>query len=301
MSFLRFLSFWFVLAAFGAPLFAQYEIQKENVVEREATKKARESGFADLEIDNLHGEIGDKVKNLFKYGGIRPFPDEKTKTTNSMVLFTDMVETADSLPFIIGKDREGKTYLRIRLLEGFSYSTDVFPVQYISRAHCYIYTNIERTPGQNGGPEEIKFNGMEKIIFQFYRINYSGTEYNRELRRMVHPRPIDQAQAREKPIGVDLDMLKNSELTLEMYQEASDARPVWEGPDGVPVPDLTIIAKEKTILHDDKDPIPYDKQVRILNRYKNLLRRINFELQKQVQTRGLDRAIRIENIMDFGL
>lgn len=292
---------FFLAVAFSAPLLAQYKIEKENIVEREATKKARESGFGDLEIDNLHGEITDKIKELFRYGGIRPFPEKTDPPQSDMVIYTEMVETADSLPFIIGKDREDKTFLRIRLLEGFSYSTDVFPTQFISRAHCYLYVDIETNPGQDGGPVEIKFNGLEKIIFQFYRINYSGTEYNRELRRLVHPNPIDQAQARTKPIGADLDILRNSELTLELYQEPSDIRPVWEGPDGVPLSDLTIQPKEKTILHDDADPIPYDKQVRILNRYKNLLRRINRELGKQVQTRALERAIRIENIMDFGL
>lgn len=292
---------WLLALVLSAPLLAQYKIEKENIVEREATEKARASGFGDLEVDNLHGEIADKVKELFRYGMIRPFPPETDPPQDDMTIYTEMVETADSLPFIIGKDREGKNYLRIRLLEGFSYSTDVFPVQYISRAHCYIYADLDVEQQPDGKPAKVTFRNLEKIIFQFYRINYSGTEYNRELRRMIHPNPIDQAQARTKPIGADLDILRNSELSLELYKEPSDIKPVWEGPDGVPLPDLTIQPEEKTVLHDEADPIPYDKQVRILNRYKRLLRRVNRELMKQVQTRALDRAIRIENIMDFGL
>jgi hypothetical protein len=118
---------------------------------------------------------------------------------------------------------------------------------------------------------------------------------------MIHPNPVDQAQARTKPIGSDLDILRNSDLALELYKEPSTIPPVWEGPDGVPLPDLELQPEERTILHDENDPIPYDKQVRILNRYKRLLRRVNLELRKEGSTRALDRSIRIENIMDFGL
>ena len=285
----------------ASPAFAQYKIEKENIVEREATQKARESGFGDLEIDNLHGEIEDSIKEIFRYGTVREWPEETEPPRSDLVIYTDMVETADSVPFMLGKDKQGKTFLRLRLFQGFSYSTDVFPVQYISRAHCYIYADMDITPGEPGKPATVKFNKMDKIIFQFYRINYSGTEYNRELRRMIHPNPVDQAQARTKPIGSDLDILRNSELALELYKEPSRIPPVWEGPDGVPLPDLELQPEERTILHDENDPIPYDKQVRILNRYKRLLRRVNLELRKEGSTRALDRAIRIENIMDFGL
>jgi len=247
-----------------------------NIVEREATEQARKTGFGDLEVDNLHGAISEKVHQLIELGGL-------VEGTGD---YDELIFQARSRPFIKGVDREGKSFLRITLNEGFSYSTEVFPRPFIARAHCYIYPGAEK-------------NKVDRLLFQFYRINYSGTVYQRELRRFIHPNPIDKAQARSKPLGAELELLDNSDLTLESYQEPSTVPPVWEGRDGVPVTTLELKPIASAILNDKEKPIVYDKQVRILNRYKTLLRRIDRELYKMIRVRQLERNIEIERILDF--
>ena len=119
------------------------------------------------------------------------------------------------------------------------------------------------------------------------------------MRRIIHPDPRDQAQAASKPLGTTLTMLDNSNLKLEYYEFQSEAKPVWEGPDAIPVPVIQVKPLQQVVLNAKEEPIPYEKQVRFMNRYKELLRRIDRELGRQIQARRLDRNVQIEKIIDI--
>ena len=241
------------------------DLADTNVQEREAALRARKLGFGDLEVDNLHGSISKKLAQIIDYGGLRK-------------------EEGSYLSFMMGEDQDKKTFFRFRIREGNSYSVEERPVQYLFKAHCYLYLDVNEKK-------------LTKIIFQFYRINFSGINYVRELRRMIHPEPLDLVGG--DPLKEDLKTQDNSKLLLEQFEEPSTVKPDWEGPDGIPLPNLSLMPRQRIELNNPKDLIPYDKQVRIITRYKRLLRSIDRELQSIIRDHELDRRIRIEKIMDF--
>lgn len=222
-------------------------------------------GFGDLEVDNLHGVLAARLEKFLGYG---PVPEV----------------TGSNGDFMKGRDSAGNVYYRVRLREGTSFGIDVYPTAYIFKAHCYLY------PSDDG-------KGLKRILFQFYRINMSGLSYARELRRFIHPDPRDLVQGNR--LQEDIKMLDNSALTLEQYVEPSTVKPVWEGPDGIPLPILSIQPKQKIGLNDPKDLMPFEKQVRVINAYKRLLRTVDQQLFGLNRERELDRLNRIENILDF--
>jgi hypothetical protein len=281
------------------------QVTEENIAFREARDLARRTGFSDLEVDILHGQIAGNLNAVLQIPGL---PEEVGQ-------FNELIETADAKFFVRGKDRQGRPYLRVTLREGYSFSTEVFPVQYIFRAHCYMFPSAAASqnpapaaaPAANPDPAAAgqtpparpNLAEMDRIIFQFYRVNYSGAQYTRELRRIIHPNPKNIAQPESRPIGAELSMLDNSQLTLEQYEEPSNTRPVWEGSDGVPLPDLDIQPKQRVVLNDRNDPVDYGRQIRILNRYKRLLRKIDFELARRLRVEQLERGRVLERILDF--
>ena len=272
-----------VLIAQVAP---QEGVPSKNIVEREAARRARESGFGDLDVDNLHGSLARRMNTLLSYGR-----------------FTQRKGSDRAL--MMGTDRDGKTYFRFRLREGSSFSVETHPTSYIFRAHCFLYLS---------GPDKDGKRELEKIVFQFYRINFSGVNYVRELRRITHPNPKNLVG--DDPLRDDIKLLNNDKLLLELYEDLSTVKPFWEGIDGIPVPTLrstenpdlpkdpnykeqTWAPKERIELNNPRDLIPYEKQVRIMIRYKRLLRRIDQDIYTLNRSLNLGRKIRIEKIMDF--
>lgn len=263
-----------VLAFLVAPLGAR-EDDLASIALREAIENARKKGFGDVEIDNLHGELAKRVSDVLKAGGIPEGPGN----------FDELTEKARTRALILGKDADGKKYLRVRLRDGISYSTHEFPQQFVFRAHCYIY------PAEDGT--------LEKIVFQFYRINYVGGVYVRDMRRYIHPQPKDQAQAEGKPVGAELTLLDNSNLALEFYEDPSTVKPVWEGPDGVPLGSIQWTPKSQIVLNAKENPIPYPKQVQVIWNYKRLLRQLDRILEIYQRHGELDRNRGIEKVLDY--
>jgi hypothetical protein len=267
---------WLALAlvALVGPLGARDD-DLQSIALREAIENARKKGFGDVEIDNLHGEIATRVQAVLKGGGIPEGPGN----------FDELTEQARTRALISGKDPDGKSYLRIRLRDGISYSTHEFPQQFVYRAHCYLY------PGADGS--------LDKVVFQFYRINYVGGQYIRDMRRYIHPQPKNQAQAEGKPVGADLQLLDNSNLALEFYEDPSTVKPVWEGPDGVPLGTIAWRAKSQIVLNAKEDPMPYPKQVQVIWNYKRLLRQLDRILQTYQRHAELERNRGIEKVLDY--
>lgn len=252
-------------------------LSPENISFGRARDLARESGFADLEIDMMHGRLGRQAAATLTIPGVPEEPGE----------FYELLATSDARLILKGEDSHGKPYVRVTLREGNTFSTDIFPKRYVFRAHAYLFPSDDGTE-------------LSKIIFQFYRINFGGSSYKRELRRLIHPNPKNLAQAEGKDLTAELQLLNNSEITLEYFEEPSEVRPVWEGPDGVPVPEITQIQpKERVQLVNPETPLEYDEQIRLMVRYKRLLRTVSQLLEARIESHRLDREMIIEQLLDF--
>ncbi|MCB1139503.1 MAG: hypothetical protein KDK23_12135 [Leptospiraceae bacterium] len=254
-----------------------------NLVEKEIRQKNRDSGFADIEIDNLHGRITRNLATVAALGKTAPYPK------SAEVLTSQDARTE----FISALDSSGKRFFRIRLRHGLSFSTDIFPNVYLYEAHAFLYPK---------NPDKIE-EGLDRLIVQFYRINYSGIEHTREIRRIEHPNPIDLAQALNKPPGADVDLLNNSEIVLSYYSYPASQKPDYVGWDGIPLPDLKVEPAEQIQLNAQADPqqkpIPYEKQFRIIQAYKKVLRAVDRRMAEAAAEAELDRNIRINDMIDF--
>ncbi|MEQ9366560.1 MAG: hypothetical protein RIF32_20130 [Leptospirales bacterium] len=246
----------------------------------------RKSGFGDLEIDILHGRIARNLAGVMLIPDLKVKPDETDP--KSYDDFWELIATSDNRLIAKGKDIHGDPFVRLTLREGSSYSTDIHPVNYVFRAHCYLFPNPET--GE-----------LDRIIFQFYRVNYTGSKYARELRRLIHPNPKDRAQAADKQQTAPVELLDNSELTLEFYEAASSVKPVWEGSDGIPLPDLSpeFNPIESVYLNKPETPLDYEEQTRMMVRYKRLLRAVDRLLYTRLRSHELNREIIIEQLLDF--
>ncbi|MCB1164964.1 MAG: hypothetical protein KDK37_05795 [Leptospiraceae bacterium] len=268
----------FLLWIFARPVYGIGPDQL-NIVEKQIREKNRQSGFGDIEIDNLHGKITRNLAIVVALGKIEPYPD------SADVLTSQTARTA----FVKGKDSDGKIWYRMRLRHGISFSSDIFPSIYLYEGHCFLYPK---------NPADIS-QGIEKLMVQFYRINYSGIEHSREIRRIVHPNPLDKAQALDKPPGADVQLLDNSDITVEMYSYPTSQRPTYVGWDGIPLPNLGVEPQDQVKLNDKANPIPYDKQFRILQAYKEVLRSVNRQLSNAAAEAELERNVKINNMIDF--
>ena len=250
-----------------------------NLVEKEIRQKNRESGFGDIEIDNLHGRITRNLATVAALGKAEPYP-------KSAEVLTDQTARTE---FVSALDQQGKRFYRMRLRHGLSFSTDIFPNIYLYEAHVFLCPK---------NPDDIS-QGLQRMIVQFYRINYTGTEHTREIRRIEHPNPVDLAQALNKPPGADVDLLNNSEVTVTYYSYPASQKPDYLGWDGIPLPNMGVEPQEQIQLHKADDPIPYEKQFRIIQAYKKVLRAVDRHLARAAAEAELDRNIRINNMLDF--
>lgn len=251
----------------------------EQVTEKQNIEAARASGFADYEIDYYHTMI---AKIL---AGISPenIPEGPGN-------FNELTTAGTTRKMIRGKDASGKSYIRIRVREGRGYSTEIYPELFTYRVDCFLY------PGANG---------LEKVMFQFARINHGKNHYVREIRRFIHPSPgklpetpavQPQGGTAQNPPASQGD---NSVIYFEYFEQPSRVKPVWEGPDGVPMADLSIKSEYSFKLHDPAKPLHYYRQISVTRRYKFMLRSVLASLDSKIRSQDLERALIIEKIMDF--
>lgn len=261
--------------------------QSPELLQYNRTKKlVRENGFGDLEVDILHGRIASNLQGVLSIPGLDAKPPEQDPKNYSD--FWELVATSNNRLIAKGTDIHGDPFVRVTIREGSSYSTDTFPINYVYRAHAYLFPNPET--GE-----------LDRIIFQFYRINYTGQKYTRELRRLIHPNPRDVAQAADKQEIAPVELLDNSELTLEFYEAASTVKPIWEGSDGIPLPDLSpdFDPLERVFLNKKSTPLDYEEQTRMMVRYKRLLRTVDRLLYTRLRSHELNREVIIERLLDF--
>jgi hypothetical protein len=124
-------------------------------------------------------------------------------------------------------------------------------------------------------------------------------EYLREVRRIEHPNPEDLAQAMNKPPGADVDLLNNSEVKVSYYSYPTSQKPNYLGWDGIPLPVMGVEPTDEVQLQAQDAPIPYEKQFRIIQAYKKVLRAVDRKLAEAAAESELDRNIRINDMIDF--
>jgi len=249
----------------------------EEVAERESIDSRRKAGFPDYEMDALHTSIGQML--------VRIDPDNIPEGPGN---FKEMTDGNATRKIIRGTDSTGKNFYRIRIRDGMGYSTEIYPEIFTYRVDCYLY------PGAQG---------LEKTIFHFYRINHGRNNYVREMRRFIHPAPgslaaMDGNAPQEGPSPLPV-LASNAGIQIEYYEAPASVTPTWEGSDGVPLPVFDFKPELAFTLIDEKNPMPYRRQVAVVRRYKLMLRSALAALEAVYRSQELEKGLIIEKVMEF--
>jgi hypothetical protein len=256
---------------------------REGIVERRNQEKIRSSGFADVELDRLHEEIAGLIfdlqalalpeEKLIEDPRARPSNPREGQVTPDPA-GKEPIELIPSRKraFLRGTDRNGRTYFRLRISEGLNYTTQPTPDRFLFHAHAYFYLD-----------EQGKLN---EILLQFYRMRFNGMDYTREIRRIRHPRPSGSGSLQ-------------SLMEIEFRSYPSSLPRDELSVDGIPLPVLSGEPRLRTVLHSPDAPMPFDKQARIVETYRSMLRKLSRQLRRQKEILQLDRNSLIERAIDF--
>lgn len=254
-------------------------------------KIARESGFASTEIDLLHFEIGKLTAELYSFQNL-----PEIEQLNQLRL-KDRLDSPVDDRLVAGPEN---SYIRFKIRQGISLSTDVYPNENMYSSHCYV---IQK-------PDQLF---PEQIIFQSYRIYHDGTQYMRELRRLVHrpqkPEQNDENNSieiegpevsAEEKVDVVSKPASNAQLTVEYFSQPATQEPVpWLQSDGVARPDIQ--AKPTRLLKpfQPEKEIRYSRQLTVMRTYRDMLKQLVSHLRHLVHNENLERSIMIDRMIDF--
>ncbi len=199
-------------------------LRQEEIDELKYIDAVRTHGFADRILDRLHKsvalnitrikELADKnyLKNGYRYLQHEPV-DESIISKNQL--------------FFI--DKENKPYLKLDLGQGVTYED--YPNRHIFDTKAFVYVSDD---GKS----------LSKIIFQFTRVNYTGTKYVKEVRRIINPSPNSpEPMKREGEKVNDVKKIQeenivddsvapdtNSDIVIEYYSGHDKDLPALEEP-----------------------------------------------------------------------
>ncbi|MCB1327450.1 MAG: hypothetical protein H7A21_10800 [Spirochaetales bacterium] len=255
---------------------------------------ARESGFQDAEIDELHAAILSNLRVVILDPELPEYRDATEEPARSDIFYENM--RVGRNPVIVRGGAEGEpSYLRVLLREGLAYETEQYPSRFIVRSHAFVFFTEVRDPHSDADTEQgqspVLDIQLERILIQYYLVNDSGQEYDRVIRRMDHPAPGVGPLSR--------GLADNSGLLIEYYRKPSTEQPVWEGADGVPRPELGIEPEIRVTLGAADEPMPYERQVRILASYRRVLREIDRTLHEWRRRYELERELQLDRVGGF--
>ncbi|TGK11517.1 hypothetical protein EHO60_04215 [Leptospira fletcheri] len=236
---------------------------EEREVERQI-EAIRKAGFSDIEIDNLHASISE---NIFKINKIL----QMDTTKKALRYIGD--EPQEMIQFL-KTDRDNKPYLEIDMGSGESFWD--FPKTYLYNARIFIY------PGAT--PDK-----LEKIIMQFKRTNSNGEIFVREMRRVINSDPKGPQVSGEGKRTPN----NNKEIRLEYYS-SYDTDFIW--PD---TPTQPLQPGVETKLHDETNPLPYNKQKLIILTYKKYLRKVDKNVRHKLSDLELNQKRLISKMLEF--
>lgn len=256
--------------------------ERLGAVERRNQELIRASGFADVELDRLHQHIGQLIAELQPLAvDAELLPDAKPELTQPKSTSLEQsninqnsIELQPSLrrSFVKGIDSNGKTYFRLRIKEGLNYTMQPQPDRFVFRAHAFFYLDEN--------------NKLSKVLVQFYRLKFSGLDYTRELRRISHPGPFADG-ARQSAMKIE----------FQSFPKGLSAKDL--SVDGIPLPVLSVQPELTAVLQSTDEQIPFDKQVRIIETYRSLLRKLDRQLDREKHILQLTRDSDIERTIDF--
>lgn len=231
---------------------------------KEQIEAARKSGFADIEINNLHSSIAKNINEIVKL--LNDNVDKKTSRYVGKV-------PEEPKPFML-TDAEGKKFLEFDLGLGESYAN--YPETYLYYSKAFIY------PGEGS-------DSLGRIIMQFKRTNSRGTIFVREMRRLINDTPKGvEVAADGKRVPDD-----NSDIQLQ-YFSSYDTNTLW--------PDTPTLQQQPSVsfpLNDPKNPLPYEKQKLIIYEYKKLLRKIDKIVAGRLNSLVLDEKRLVSKMLEF--
>jgi hypothetical protein len=307
---------------------AASKIDRQAEKRREKQKKTnREMGFQDIEIDNLHGAIERRVyilnalidsdiDTLKKAGEYSQQEDVYEIDINTeMRRFTE--------PGFIGKIPPGKLKIDrdifIRKLSEFtgniSKAKKVFSMplglgitvpegrkRFLYKTYVHLFTNDSAKD-------------LLGIMIQFDRVNATGYTYVAERRLVVNPNPEDkvlnpetnyyidsfefaqiQNVKKEKPkkIKETKEFDYNGDIFVEFYSAMADKDDFA----GKPIYTERLVWEDYATnpLHN---PMPYSKQLLLIEGYKKYLRRTQTGLDQAIRDYDLKRRDRMGRMMQF--
>lgn len=214
-----------LLLVSAANLFAERTtLRQEEIDELKYIDAIRTHGFADRILDRLHKslainitrikELADKnyLKNGYRY--LQHEPVDESIISKNQLFFTD---------------KENKSYLKLDLGQGVTYED--YPNRHIYDTKAFVYVSDD---GKS----------LSKIIFQFTRVNYTGTKYVKEVRRIINPSPnspepmkregekINDVKKIQEENIVDDSVAPdtNSDIVIEYYSGHEKDLPALEEP-----------------------------------------------------------------------
>lgn len=199
-------------------------LRQEEKDELKYIDAVRTHGFADRIIDRLHKSIAMNItrikaladKNYLKngYRYLQHEPVDESIISKNELFFTD---------------KDNKSYLKLDLGQGVTYED--YPNRHIFDTKAFVYLNDD---GKS----------LSKIIFQFSRVNYNGTTYVKEVRRIINPSPnspepikregekvndvkkIQEENILDESVAPDT----NSDIVIEYFSGHDKSLPVLEEP-----------------------------------------------------------------------
>ncbi len=252
----------------------KFDLEATN--ERELKQAAIDSQFRDPQLDDLHHSILRVISSLAKYN---EFPSAISNTGD---VFTDV----DKRRFVMKKDAAGKRYLRVYLGSGDD-STDPFKKNtYTYYVFGYFYLSDDMSK-------------LEKVLFQFYRVNFIGEDpLFREVRQVVHPSPgVLKESVEDQPMPEVVG--SNDELKALYFASSVAPSPFQEELDGIPSPDFKVKPGMEAQVKDPVEPLPYHTILKMMGVYKRMLLRSNYLLNRELKIHLLERPQKLENALDF--
>jgi len=288
-------------------------------------KKNRDRGFQDIEIDNLHGDIERRVfildtlisndKNISKIS-----TNYKKTNINEIDINTEMRRFNET--GFVGKIPPGKlkfdrdVFIRVisELLGSIASSKKVFTlplglgITVPEGRKRYLYKTVVHIFTDQTAKE------LKGIVVQFDRVNATGNIYIAERRLLINPNPDNkvknsetnnyigsfefaqiqkQKDGEQKPIDSDI-FDYNGDILIEFYTTIGNTDDFR----GKPIFTERLVYKDYSTnpLHA---PMPYSKQLLVIEGYKKYLRRTKRNLEQAIRDYDLKRRDRIGKMMQF--
>lgn len=249
-----------VLLILSIPVYSEPTTMKQK--EKDEWKyvdSVRSNGFADRYIDRLHKSL---ASNIARIQGLN---DRKYSKNTQRYLYHEPIPDNETVNDF-NLDKDNKPFFKMNLGQGVTWED--YPTGQIYNTRAYIYLTDDGK-------------GLAKVIFQFTRVNFTGTKYVKEMRRIINPTPLSPEPLKqegqsenempkfqeERTTDETVKADTNTDIYVEYYS-SHDKDVNWVDEN----PDLHIPPSLKVAVSDPESPLPFASQKRIIDTYRKLLK-----------------------------